>query len=97
MFDKEAVGGDSSSDKFSEDEQDDHISHDDVAIVDGGLNNDNSSNTELIEVITDITIEGFPPIIPEHQYIIWEYLNDVFGITNPKAWQVMLIQSLVLD
>ena len=64
LFDEEAAGGDSSSNKSLDDELDEHISHDDATIVDGGCAsirlNDDVSNTELVEVITDATIEGFP-------------------------------------
>ena len=84
-----------------EDELDEHISHDDVATVDGGCArtriNDDASNTELVEVITDATIEGLPPIIPEYQHIIRECLDDVCSITNPKSWQIILIQLMVFD
>lgn len=99
-FDKEAVGGKGScsSDESTNDEQD---AHDDNEIVGGEdgyiLNNNYASNAEIVQEITDATIEGLPPVISDHQYIIQECLHDVFNINNPKVWQVMLIHSLVFD
>ena len=89
-FDEEAVGSECSS-SSDEENQDDNV--DEVFISP----NDDTSQVEIIEDITDATIEGFPPVVPEHQSIIRECLKEVFRIDNPKAWQVMLIHSLVFD
>ena len=73
---------------------------DDVIIVEGGVNvnisnEDDLDNNEIVEMITDATVEGLQPIIPAYQSIIRECVQELFGISNPKAWQVILIQSLV--
>ena len=101
FFDEEAVGDDNNHDKSSLDDEQ-SILLDDINIVEEVVNvtipnDDNSENNESVEVISDATIEGLQPIIVAYQSIIRECVQEVFGISNPKAWQVMLIQSLVFD
>lgn len=89
-FDEEVVGSQYSSSSDEEDQDDNGY--------EGYISpNDDSSKDEIIQEITDATIEGFSLVIPDHQSIIRECLDEVFRIDNPKAWQVMLIHSLVFD
>ena len=96
FFDKEAVGGQGScsSDESTNHEEEDHDDNEGEGYI---SNNDDASNAEIIQEIIDAKIEGLPPVIPDHQSIIRECLHEVFRIDNHKAWQVMLIHSLVFD